>query len=269
MQIKEPLLIAASLFTIGMASADNQGGHFGHQMSSNDDKKFTFSFNAGIGIPFGDFAKTSALGGTNAMPWTDSTHANGFANKGFHFDVGVSWRFTDYIGVAARIGGTICSFNASAYQSAYPTVPNIPANQETVMANGSHYVGEYFIGPMFHIPAGDQFSFDIKLMAGIVSEQYPDWTISSTDTLSHAAEEYKYAHASDFGYCVSAMARYKLDANIGLSLTASYVGATITLPGWVYSNTTPSGFTYSEFSFQDRTMSLSMLTITGGLTISF
>lgn len=253
--IKKTVLLSCTVLLLSVANA---GNHFGRQPGVNNDKKFSFSFNAGIGIPTAGFANKDSIART------DTTHAHGFANKGFHFDIGVSYRFTQYVGVAIRIGGSICSFNNGAYASAF----NIPSTED-VSANGSHYIGEYFGGPYFYIPVNNNFSVEAKAMFGIVSAQYPDISIESNQPNNLSGRTFKFAHAQDFGYCFSLGGKIKLDDMVGLSITVGYTGSTMYYPGQVYSISTSSGYTYSGFSFADRQMKLGIISITGGLVISF
>jgi hypothetical protein len=254
--VRRVILLAISIFTL---SAVKAGNNFGRQQGTSDNKKFSFSFNAGVGIPTAGFAKKDSVGRN------DTTHAVGFAKPGFHFEVGVSFRFLKNFGIAASIGGSICRFDAAGYASAY----GISTSNYNVSSAGSHYIGQYLIGPYFYIPASDNFSIEIKTMVGIVSAQYPDVSILSIMPNNYSGQTYKFAHASGFGYGLSVGGKVKLDNMIGLTFMVSYVGSAVKYDGQVYSISTPSGYTYTGFSFATRDMQLGIVALTGGLCISF
>lgn len=243
---------------VGVSFALTAGNNFGKQPGAGNNKKFSFSFNAGIGFPTSGFANKDSIGRN------DTTHAHGFAKSGFHFEVDLSYRFINNLGLAASVGGSICPFDAAAYTNAYGI-----SSDNTVSSQGSHYIGQYLIGPYFFIPASDNFSIEIKTLLGLVSAQYPDITIASNVPNNYSGQTYKFAHAQNFGYSVSIDSKVKIDDMISLVFMLSYVGSSIQYKGQVYSISTPSGFTYSGFSNATRDMQLGIITVTGGLCISF
>ncbi|HXB11563.1 MAG TPA: hypothetical protein VNZ45_06235 [Bacteroidia bacterium] len=263
MSIKNILFIPVFVFIISFANA---GPHYGRQGSGNDHKKFSFSFNPGYGIPLMDFAKKAYL------PIKDSLHAYGFANPGFHFEVCATYLFTEYVGVAADFGGTICPFDdnayAAAYTSVYPTSFLVPTNS-SVSANGSNFIAQYLGGPYFYIPINDKFCFEIRILAGLISSTYPDITITSNVPNNYSSYFYKYAVGQGFGYGASVGGKYMIDPNVGVVANVSYTGGTMTYAGLDYNYTTPSGFLYGGFSFSDRTMSVGIVSITAGLALCF
>jgi len=263
MSIKNILLLLAFLFTIHFVQA---GNHYGRQ-SGGDAKKFSFSFNPGYGIPLMDFAKKSYL------PLTDSLHAYGFVNPGFHFEVCATYLFTKYVGVAADFGGTICPFDdnafAASYTSVYPAYPMYVPTNSSVSANGSNFLAQYLGGVYFYIPMNDKFCFEIRVMAGLISSTYPDITVTSNVPNDYSSYFFKYAVGEGFGYAATVGGKYMIDPNVGIVANIHYTGGTITYAGLDYNNTTPSGFLYGGFSFSDRTMSVGILSFTAGFALCF
>ena len=239
------------------------GNHYGRQYGQNDNQRFGFSFNAGIGFP------VSAFGEKDSLPVLDSnyTKADGYAKPGFHFEVGISYRFAKYIGIAGVTGGTICPFDASAYNNTHRL--SFAPYQLRASAQGSHYEAEYLIGPFLYIPVSDKFSIEARALFGILSSKYPDITVASTLPNNYFGYTYKFSIGKDFAYYFSVAGKIKLGDNIGVVIMANYLGSSVVYPGLVYTDSTPSGFSYSGFYFGNRSMSLGILSITGGLYISF
>lgn len=267
MSIKNILLISGLVLITSFAKG---GNHYGRQGSGDDHKKFSFSFNPGYGIPLMDLARKSYL------PITDSTHAYGFANPGFHFEVCATYLFTKYVGVAADFGGTICPFDANTYTSAYtgkrvgvyPDSILLPTNS-SVSANGSNFIAQYMAGPYFYIPVNEKFCFEIKILAGLISSTYPDITTASNVPNDYSSYFYKYAVGQGFGYAASVGVKYMIDPNVGIVANVNYIGGTITYAGLDYNYTTPSDFLYGGFSFSDRTMSVGILSFSAGFALCF
>lgn len=256
--MKKVLLFACSICLVHSLGADN---HFGSQMSQyGDDKKFSFSFNAGVGIPLLDFGKKVT------WPASDSTHAYGFANPGFHFQVVMSYRFIKYVGIAARMGGSICSFDVQHYTAENPN--SVPPNF-TASAYGSHFVSAYMGGLYLYYPFNDQFSVESKILFGSVFAHYPDITVTCDLPNNNSSTIFKLANAKNFGYNISIGCRYRLDELLWILGEVSYTGANLQYEGETSGGTLANGIPYTSISDTYRSMQLGILTITGGFAITF
>jgi len=230
----------------------------GNGYNSHKDQKLTFSFNAGVAVPVGGFASKDSL------KRNDTTHANGFAKTGFQFNIDITYRVSKHVGIAARVGGALCSFDAAGYTQAY----NVPSTF-TVSASGKHYVGEYLIGPYFYLPASDNFGFEIKLLGGIVSSAYPEYTIASNIPNNYTSTTYKYTQASGFGYAFSFGGRLKVDENVAVLASVTYTGSDAKYNGLLVNGSTTTNYGYSDLSTSIRTMELGVVSITLGVGITF
>ncbi len=254
--MKQILLLLG--FLIFLHPAD---GQYRYGNNSYQKKRFSFSFNLGVGIPMQDFAK----GGH-----PDSTHAVGYANPGFHFEVCISYLFLDYVGVAATLDNSLCPLNTGAYASAY----NVP-DSFSVSAQGNHYIASYLIGPYLNLPVNNKFNIEIKALGGLVSATYPDITIQPNDFNNPTFQEFKYAHAQNFGYMLSACGKFMVQQNLALTATVSYTSSQIVYPGGVFEVTTPpilqslTPRTYTGFSFTNMDMQLGLLSFTVGAALCF
>jgi hypothetical protein len=150
----------------------------------------------------------------------------------------------------------------------YPTSIILPTNS-SVSVNGSNFIAQYMAGPYISIPVNDKFSFDIRIMAGLISSTYPDITTSSNVPNNYSSYFYKYAVGQGFGYGASVGGKFLFDPNVAVVANVSYVGGTMTYAGLDYNYTTPSDFLYGGFSFSDRTMSVGIVSFSVGLALCF
>lgn len=255
--MKYLLLLAGSLLFLHPPA----GGQYRSGRDSYQQKKFSFSFNVGVGVPLQDFSK----GGR-----PDSTHAVGYANLGFHFEVCMSYLIFKYVGVAATLDNTLCPLNTGEYASAY----NVP-DSFSVSAQGNHYIACYLIGPYLNLPFNNRFNMEIKALGGIVSAIYPDITILPNDLNNPTMQEFKFAHAQNFGFMLSACGKYMVEQNFAIMATVSYTSSEIVYPGGLFSISTPAILksqiprTYTGFSFTNMDMQLGLLSFTMGVALCF
>ncbi len=250
------LLLTGLLLLLNTANGQYRYGHDSYQK-----KRFAFSFNVGAGVPMQDFSK----GGR-----PDSTHAVGYASSGFHFEVCASYLIFDYLGIAAALDNTLCPLNTGEYATAY----NVP-DSFSVTAQGNHYIASYMIGPYLNLPVNNAFNIEVKVMGGLVSAIYPDITILPNNLNNPTAQMFKYAHAQNFGYMISACGKYMVQQNFAFLATVSYTSSQIVYPGGLFQITTPAILqsqiprTYTGFSFTNMDMQLGLLSITVGAALCF
>ncbi len=186
------------------------------------DNKFSIGLAAGTTIPLGGYASTAAS--------TDSTHINGAAQAGIHFNATVGYKIYKIIGAMVMIGGNINGYNSAATISGAAITPS-----------GSHYVGQYLAGPHVSIPVGKKFFIEARALVGLVTSHYPALSASESLSLGGFASttvdySYKLTSGSAFGYSFGVGAKYMLGNHFGITLNVAYSG----------SNTKYSGYTVHE-----------------------
>jgi len=290
--MKKIILISTAFIAVGMT-------YTGNNFANAQESKISFGFNAGAGIPMGDYAKhdstaspiaeaTKRYNSANPPPKgynvNDTTKLNGFAKTGFHFNVYGQYRIAGPIGIKLSIGGTMNSYDAATFSSAYakiwaenPSNTGVPAPTWTSSKN--YYIGEYLIGPCLRLPAGAKLKIEAQVLVGLVTGSYP----SLNGTLSVSGPGYSDSYTetystvssvSAFGYNFSAGFEYKVAPLIGLHLNAGYTGSSFSYANYTVAQTTSQtlfGVTSTNSSTSTynvaKTMSMGILAITLGLSV--
>ncbi|HTB30443.1 MAG TPA: outer membrane beta-barrel protein [Bacteroidia bacterium] len=227
-------------------------------MKAGDDPKFNIGVSVGAGMPMGAFGKSA----NNAA--NDTSHTNGWAKTGFHFDVNASYYFTNNIGGMLMIGGNMNGFNTSAYISANPGTPS-------TFTAGSYYVGSYLLGPTLRIPLSDKFGITARLLFGLMtvkdSKQSETWTGAGGTSYTTSSV---FNSASTFGYDFGAGVKYGLTDNLGLALNVDYLGGSPNFTTYTRT-TTPSGSGFPDGTSGGHkiNMSTSLVNISIGVVIGF
>ena len=289
--MKKIILISTAFIAVGMT-------YTGNNFANAQESKLSFGFNAGAGIPMGDYAKhdstaspiaSSTVRYSAAHPTgytaNDTTKLNGFAKTGFHFNVYGQYRIAGPIGIKLSIGGTMNSYDAATFSSAYakiwaenPSNTGVPAPTWTSSKN--YYIGEYLIGPCLRLPAGAKLKIEAQVLVGLVTGSYPSL---NSGTLSVSGPGYSDSYTetystvssvSAFGYNFSAGFEYKVAPLIGLHLNAGYTGSSFSYANYTVAQTTSQtvfGVTSTNSSTQTynvaKTMSMGILAITLGLSV--
>lgn len=253
-------LCTVSIFVCLVQCVDAGGFSGGHYSTSITEKKFSFGFKFGIALPVADFGNKSGISSK------DTLHEHGYANPGFEFEIGATYRFAKNIGVAVSMFNTLCKFDVASYTSANPDMlfPN-----SSVSVSGKHFVAQYLFGPYFFFPLSDNFALDAKTLVGILSSRYPDFTIASTIPGNLSAKTISHAQASGFGYTFSFGGEYKIGDYIAITAAATYSGSNVSYSGIFYTISTPSGLGYTLTSSSTRTMALGIIGFTAGFSVIF
>jgi hypothetical protein len=232
------------------------------------DNKFSIGLAAGTTIPLGGFAASGAA--------SDSTHINGSAQTGIHFNATASYKIYKIIGAMVMVGGNINSYNAAASGFAAATVPS-----------GPHYVGQYMAGPYVSIPVGKKFFIEARALVGLITSHYPELTEGTSVSFSgfvgaNVSIDTKLKSGAAFGYSGSVGAKYMFSNHFGLTLNVAYSGSNMKYPSYTIHTVETASSILSAFSSTPLPnvntttthntpihMSLGMINISAGAAYSF
>ena len=216
---------------------------------AQNDAKVLVGVSVGAGLPMGAYgtADKNAVG--------DTSHTNGWAKTGFHFNANVGYKFTDNIGGMLMIGGNMNGFDAASYDSK-------EGNKAGTTTSNSYYIGSYLVGPFLNIPIGDKAAFTARLLGGLMTAKSSTLT-QSLGVLGTATET--LGSVSTFGYDAGVGARFGLTDMLGLAVNADYLGGTPTFT--TYTDT--FGGKTSTSSGHKRAMGTGLVNLSVGVVLGF
>ncbi len=232
-------------------------------VSEDGGNKLSIGLSVGTTIPLQNF------GDKTNNP--DTTHFNGYANTGIHFNATFGYKFSKYVGAMVMAGGSINSFNTTSF-----TAANGGFGGATTSAK-SHYVGQYLMGPYLSVPIGNKFSVEVRALVGLVTSSYPkiiESTSGSFGTYSYGfSSQTKINSAAAFGFSAGVGVKYMVADHFGMTLNAAYAGSNMGYKGYTSTTTTTpfTGTTTSNVTDNTtkRTMSIGMINITAGVAYCF
>jgi hypothetical protein len=252
-----PCFVSAQDYTRPITEQRGSGNFY-------DSKKLSLAFSAGAAIPLLDFGSSNVKNSFWDFNSPDSTRLQGFAKTGFHFDLTASYLLNDNAGIMVMIGGNTnpIDFNGIETALGYPASATIT----------SYYTGEYLLGPYLHFKLTDKFNFDLGIMAGIISNNYPTISLAFSDTTTYTRD---IANGKlSFGYSLYTALNYQLSDNIDLRFSLAFTGGTIYYPNWIESLTlTVPGYypvtgSY-DHSTDETSMQMGILKASVGLAFKF
>jgi len=261
------IFASAAFATEPDASSNNKKTISANLIPETPDNKFSIGLAAGTTIPLGAFG-TSTVG-------TDSTHINGYAHTGFHFNATVGYKIYKMIGAMVMIGGNI--------NSCSPPTTYFSGISFTPVPSGPHYLGQYLAGPYVSIPVGKKLSLEARALVGLITSSYPEITASASGTAGFfgsitASTDTKYKSGAAFGYSGSVGAKYMLGSHFGLTLHVAYSGSNMKYPNYtVHTTEISSGYFSTAIPSVNTTntyntpvhMSIGMINISAGAAYSF
>ncbi len=202
----------------------------------------------GPSFPLSDFSK-SQLG--------DST--SGFAKTGIAMSFNYAYRVSHNFGFQLIINYSSNSLNNSKYKKELESEhPNYGVSVESTKNWSS---GGLFLGPYLRFPISENFSWDIRTLAGYFGSYSPNATIRTTNKndLNDKGEYYLVSsRASNFGYILGTGFKYKVGSYY-VMLFGDYLQSTLKfkdVTGWDL-----DGEPYNV-TFNQR---ISYFTVTGGV----
>ncbi len=268
MIMRKLLLFAPLLLSISGLNAQNDYAPVKSRFSNSDNKspetnKFSIALNFGVGLPLGDYGNSSQV----PFPANDTTHANGLALTGFHFNGTASYLFSPFFGGMIMVGGTSNSFNEAQWQTLRSQ--NIPGI--TTSVNGNFYIGQYLVGPYASIPVNRRIKVEFKALLGFVSANYPQLT-QTFPTYYYGAtvvEIKTIKPSNDFAYNFGVGLKCLLTKNLGLDFNIGYTGSDISYHEVDISYYEAGYYPYTDYSIFNRYMQLGLLEMTAGVSYNW
>lgn len=213
--------------------------------------KFTFGLDAGLALPGSDYGATSASPDNNSGNGID-----GYAKSGTCLDAYAGIRFGKVIGIMAQYGINKNSYNASALNN----------EAGTASASGGYTIGEYLAGPYLTMTLV-KVKIEAKLLAGLVSANYPNTTFTYNGFLNTYGQSVVSAYQSGngFGYCAGIKVKYILmEGLLNIGIGVNYVGSDISYKGV---STLESGNVPIQSTVISNKMAISIIQPTIGVSL--
>ncbi|NQU32755.1 MAG: hypothetical protein HQ521_05930 [Bacteroidetes bacterium] len=170
----------------------------------------------GPSFPLSDFSKSKLI---------DST--SGFAKTGIAMSFNYAYRVSHNFGIQLIINYSSNSLNSSKYKNELESAhPNYGVSVESTKSWSS---GGLFLGPYLRFPVFENFSWDIRALAGYFGSYSPNATIRTTNKndLNDKGEYYLVSsRASNFGYILGTGFKYKVGSYYVL-LFGDYIQSTL------------------------------------------
>lgn len=255
---KKPILILVFLLAVFMVTAQDYARPTLEYSDNPSDiipdhtRKFIIGVSTGAAIPLGDFASTNVKGSFWDFKSTDSTRLQGFAQTGFHFNITMSYMFTDNVGLILLFGNSTNPFDINSFSSAL--------GYQSSNISGNFSTSEYLVGACFSYPVMKNFNFKAGALIGLINSNYPSINIALNDTVTYVRD---INGGSGFAFCLMAGLTYNITNSIGIVANIAYTGSTILYAGWTetasFASTNP-GIAYYPNSSSHPTDVLSMST---------
>jgi len=217
--MKKHYLLAAMLLSTMLVYAGDLTINRGGRGSSDGGFGF-FAGEFGVGIPTGTYAKSDTL------PRNDTTHTNGWAQTGFHFNGIMGYIFSGgNLGVTLEIGGTFNSFNKTSFNN---DVFGSQSTSYTPMISKNYTYITVLIGPFYSINVSDELHIDLHLKIGYASISEATVNESYTNNITSGTFSYSNNGLSGFAYEPSVGLRYDYNPYGAISFSAAYNGMTST-----------------------------------------
>jgi len=239
---------------------------------SDDPKSLTFGYDYGLNgissFPLGDFAKTTqSTLPKKGLIGPDTNKLNGYAKKGFHYDVYVTYKIKKDLNFIFAIYGDQNNYNADALNTQF--LQYYPSATSAVTTGSNYYIVQYVAGPYLDIPLPANFGIEIKAMAGYTTANYPGlFYITLPGT-----EIYTIQKGSGFGYTFGTGMKYTLpdlDGPVGLGfhININYSASNITYPGYNVTTYDAAGNYVAGYTYHvPKTMAVSILQVTFGVSV--
>lgn len=218
--IRKTLLATLFALTIYAAKAQDYVRPY-YEVPKTENKKFYICFSFGSAIPMQDFASTNVKNSFWDFSSPDSVRLQGFAKRGFHFNINASYQFSDNFGIMLLYGGNINSFDEVAFSSAigYPSTNT----------SGNYYTAEYLIGPYLSIPIGSKLNIKISSLIGLVTNGYPVLDVALSDTTNYVRE---LSRGRGLGLNFGVGLEYSVNSSVSIFLNSAYTYAKISYSSW-------------------------------------
>ncbi len=202
--MKQQIAIMSLLFTI--ICANNAKAQ---QPNMQDKPGFIFGLTGGLSAPGGNYTKTDF-----------NDPKSGFAGPGFNIGVTGTWFINKNWGINALISYHSYSFKglqvlADGFKDAFAI------DSSTVNTQGSNYSMNFLVGPYYSLPIGKKFSFDSRLLVGLVNAHLAGMQMFFEDQAASTFTQ-KESTANTFGLQLGIGGRYAISKHSGIMLNIDY-----------------------------------------------
>lgn len=264
--MRNAILFAVSVLLVSTGST-------AQTIAGGDDKKFSIGLNIGASIPMKQFGKadTTALPapGVYSGKKQDTNSINGYARRGFYFDVDFSYRIFHHLSIMLSYDGNINSFDIATLNSQVNS-QNEGLYISPVEVSGNYYLGQYLIGPKYDIHVAGKFSLEFRALAGIVTANYPSVSFPNNNSPGFTLEvsTTSFKPTSGFEYSLGMGFKYSIiNGLMALHFNVNYAGANLIYPNYTITNTN-GGWLISSNTYQvPKTMTLGLVQVTGGVSL--
>ncbi|MDR3679735.1 MAG: outer membrane beta-barrel protein [Flavipsychrobacter sp.] len=179
--------------------------------SADSPTKWVIGITGGISSPSGNFTKTDYDNGLS-----------GFAGSGYNMGITSTWF------IKKRFGITVL---ASYHHYSYQGIQNIAngfheafdVDSASATTRSSNHSINILVGPAYSLPVSTKFSFDFRVLAGIVDATLAGWDVVLTDAnITHPALTQNASHATTFGMQAGAAIKYNITKQWAVLLNGDY-----------------------------------------------
>jgi hypothetical protein len=235
------------------------------------DKKISFGYNYGTCITKGDFGANN----TTKLPMSrltknDTTKLNGYAQTGFHYDVYVTYEFIPHLSAMLAVYGDQCNFDINTLNGQFGRLNGYTSSTYDVVTGDNYYVVQYLVGPYVNPRILGSLHFEVKLLVGLTTDNYPGISYIFSPNLPTANyTNYTYPKGYGFGYNFGGGFNYGAvigPIGLGAHLNIDYEGATVSYSYYNVTHYSPNSIAFQTLN-NSKTMGINLIQITLGLSV--
>jgi len=177
--------------------------------AQKENRKSIFGVNAGVAIPFAEFADRTMEG------------YSGFAAAGMNIDVDLLRYIGRYFGFTSNIGYASIFFNEKEYRTEYDRILS-GYGQNSVTA-GNYQVLKGLLGYTFRIPVTEQAEVLLFCQAGVALSLHPDLLVTNTElgVINSVSRNSDWHPVSNTGVKINYWMNDKYGISLNYSLNAT------------------------------------------------
>ncbi len=259
--MKNIIILAIGFFFLPYLSVAQDNDQYG--------KRFSFGYNYGSSIAKGAYG----MNNTSKLPISrltkqDTTELNGYAKTGFHYDIYFTYEFIPHLSAMLAVSGDQSNYDINTLATQYYSF--FAPNTRLATTGDNYYIVQYLIGPYLNPRIVGNLHFELKVLVGLTTANYPGISYIIEPNLQVANyTNYIFQKGSAFGYNIGGGFNYGAvigPIGLGAHLNLNYEGSTVTYPGYSITNYTGSNVQSSNYNIP-KTMVINILQLTVGLSI--
>lgn len=181
------------------------------QANAQEEKRGYLSIGLGPSIPLSDFASTST-GNDDA----------GYALNGGNLNLTFAYRIGSNLGVTGMLTGTSNPVNVTALAQDFKE--NYPSADWEITAD-RWKIGGLMVGGFGTFPITERFTFDVRLLAGVLQSTMPKVTAKATAGALGASATREEKMATALTFDLGFLFRYQVGNSICLLAGTDFIGA--------------------------------------------